>query len=152
MKRFLLGILLCLCTATFAHAQTTDFDRFVDMDGVTSVYVSKAMFDMMTDMQPGGLDLKGIINKLESMQVLSSEKSSVIEKMKNTARHALTRSNGYETLVRIHDNGEDTDIYQKKHSDKLNEFIVVTQEKKEFTVILITGRLDRDDLKGMIHQ
>ena len=110
MKRFLLGILLCLCTATFAHAQTTDFDRFVDMDGVTSVYVSKAMFDMMTDMQPGGLDLKGIINKLESLQVLSSEKSSVIEKMKNTARHALTRSNGYETLVRIHYNGEDTEI------------------------------------------
>ena len=43
-------------------------------------------------------------------------------------------------------------VYTEKHGDKLNEFIVVTQEKKEFTVILITGRLDRDDLKGMIHQ
>ena len=152
MKRTLFGILLCFCTAIFAHAQTDQFDRFSDMDGVSSVYISKAMFDMMPDMKSEELNLEGLTGKLENLQVFSSEKSSVIEKMKNTARQVFKPGNGYETLVRIRDNGEHVDIYLKKHSDNLNEFAVLTQEKNEFTVIIITGRLSQKDLQGMIGQ
>ena len=43
MKRLILSVLIAI-TAFAAHAQHDYFDKYADMEGVTSVYVSKAMF------------------------------------------------------------------------------------------------------------
>ncbi len=153
MKRTLLNILLCLCTAVFAHAQTDNmFDRFSEMDGITSVYISKAMLNMIPDIQSEIIDLKGIAGKLESVKVLNSEKESVINKMKDTANQIFTPANGYETLVRIRDNDDHADIYLKTNDNNLNEFVVLTQETKELTIIVITGQLSPEDIKNIIQQ
>lgn len=153
MKRTLLNILLCLCTAVFAHAQTDNmFDRFSEMDGITSVYISKAMLNMIPDIQSEIIDLKGIAGKLESVKVLNSEKESVINKMKDTANQIFTPANGYETLVRIRDNDDHADIYLKTNDNNLNEFVVLTQEKEELTIIVITGQLSPEDIKNIIQQ
>lgn len=153
MKRTLLNTLLCLCTAVFAHAQTDNmFDRFSEMDGITSVYISKAMLNMIPDIQSEIIDLKGIAGKLESVKVLNSEKESVINKMKDTANQIFTPANGYETLVRIRDNDDHADIYLKTNDNNLNEFVVLTQETKELTIIVITGQLSPEDIKNIIQQ
>ena len=60
MKRmYILGALLWLCSFV-TYAQENLFDRFSEMEGVTSVYVSKAMFSMMSDIKVDGLQLEGI--------------------------------------------------------------------------------------------
>lgn len=53
MKRtYIITLLLSLCSL-FTYAQDSFFDKFADMDGVTSVYISKAMLSLMPDMKNG---------------------------------------------------------------------------------------------------
>ena len=109
MKRmYILGALLWLCSFV-TYAQENLFDRFSEMEGVTSVYVSKAMFSMMSDIKVDGLQLEGIGQKLESLQVLNSEKAPVIQKLREAVT-GFTPKHGYESLVRVRDNGEKVDI------------------------------------------
>ena len=75
------------------------------MEGVTSVYVSKAMFSIMSDIKVDGLQLEGIGQKLESLQVLNSEKAPVIQKLREAVT-GFTPKHGYESLVRVRDDGE----------------------------------------------
>ena len=46
MKRtYIITLLLSLCSL-FTYAQDSFFDKFADMEGVTSVYISKAMLSL----------------------------------------------------------------------------------------------------------
>lgn len=149
MKRmYILGALLWLCSFV-TYAQENLFDRFSEMEGVTSVYVSKAMFSMMSDIKVDGLQLEGIGQKLESLQVLNSEKAPVIQKLREAVT-GFTPKHGYESLVRVRDDGEKVDILLKKHSNGINEFVVLADEPKEFTLIVITGRMSMQDIQNII--
>ena len=149
MKRmYILGALLWLCSFV-TYAQENLFDRFSEMEGVTSVYVSKAMFNMMSDIKVDGLQLEGIGQKLESLQVLNSEKAPVIQKLREAVT-GFTPKHGYESLARVRDDGEKVDILLKKHSNGINEFVVLADEPKEFTLIVITGRMSLQDIQNII--
>ena len=51
MKRtYIITLLLSLCSL-FTYAQESFFDKYADMEGVTSVYISKAMLSLMPDMK-----------------------------------------------------------------------------------------------------
>ena len=45
MKIYLLGLLLCCASLSFA--QDKWFSKYADMEDVTTVYISKKMFQMM---------------------------------------------------------------------------------------------------------
>ena len=49
MKRFILSALVAIVTLA-AHAQHDYFEKYADMEGVTSVYVSKTMFKFIQGM------------------------------------------------------------------------------------------------------
>ena len=44
--------ILLLCCVNICFAQNRLFDKYADMDDVTSVYISKKMFQMMPVMEP----------------------------------------------------------------------------------------------------
>ena len=44
--------ILLLCCVNICFAQNKLFDKYADMDDVTSVYISKKMFQMMRRTQP----------------------------------------------------------------------------------------------------
>ena len=47
MRHKYLYLLLLLCCVNIGFAQNKLFDKYADMDDVTSVYISKKMFQMM---------------------------------------------------------------------------------------------------------
>ena len=47
--------ILLLCCVNICFAQNKLFDKYADMDDVTSVYISKKMFQMMPVMETAGL-------------------------------------------------------------------------------------------------
>lgn len=83
MKRtYIITLLLSLCSL-LAHAQESFFDKFADMEGVNSVYISKAMLSMMPDMvEAEGINVRKAVGKLDNIWVLSSERPSVIAQIK----------------------------------------------------------------------
>lgn len=151
MKRtYIITLLLSLCSL-FTYAQDSFFDKFADMDGVTSVYISKAMLSMIPDMQTEGVNIGGVASKLDNIQILSCEKPAIIAKLKKETEF-ISPKNGYEELVRINDEGEKTTIYLKHNKNGKKEFVLLNNEKEEFTIIVITGNLTLQEIQGIINK
>ena len=55
-------------------------------------------------------------------------------------------------LMRINDEGEKTIIYLKRNKNKEKEFVLMSQEKNEFTIIAITGNLTLQEIQGIINK
>lgn len=151
MKRtYIITLLLSLCSL-FTYAQDTYFDKFADMEGVSSVYISKAMLSLMPNMQTDGVDIGKIANKLDNIQLISSDRPEIIDQLKKATAHINTK-NGYEELMRINDDGEKVTIYLKRNKNGQKEFVLLNNEKDEFMIIVITGNLSLQEIQGIINK
>lgn len=83
------------------------------MEGVTSVYISKAMLSLMPDMKAEGVNIGKMASKLDNIQILSCEKASVIAQIKKDVSY-INPKNGYEELMRINDEGEKVTISRNR--------------------------------------
>ena len=83
MKRLILSALIAITTFA-AHAQHDYFDKYADMEGVTSVYVSKAMFKFIQGLpiESDDVDMSGIIKKLDGLYILNTEETQIMEALR----------------------------------------------------------------------
>lgn len=147
MKRiYIITLLLSLCSVFSMAQQESVFEELAEMKGVSSVYISKAMFQLMPDMKTEGLNLGPFIRKLESVQILSSEKAESTVKMKKALQYISPR-NGYEELMRVTEDGEKMIIYWKQGKQGKNEFVMLNDEGKEYTAIVIVGGLTLEEMQ-----
>jgi hypothetical protein len=143
-----------LSLPTAMLAKTFDFDKITEMEGVTSVHISKAMFKLIAGMgiQSDDIDLKSVLPKLESLHIITCEKPEVIAILKKEAEIFSTQD-GYEELMRVKEDDSHTIILHKSHKDKPNEYVLVHDEKDcEFTLILMKGTLTLEEIQQMVEQ
>ena len=151
MKRtYIITLLLSLCSL-FTYAQDSFFDKFADMDGVTSVYISKAMLSLMPDMKTEGVNIGEVASKLDNIQILSCEKPDIIAKLKKETAF-ISPKNGYQELIRINDEGEKVTIFQKQNEGKQKEFVLLCEEQNELTIIIITGNLTLQEIQSIVNK
>lgn len=148
----LITIALFLSIPTVIQAKTFDFDKMAEMEGVTSVHISKAMFKLLSGMgiKANGIDLQSVMPKLESLQIITCEKPEIIPLLKKEAEVFSTKE-GYEELMRVKEDDSHTIILQKQHEDKPNEYVLVNIEgNEEFNLILMKGTLTLEELQQMM--
>ena len=148
----LITIALFLSIPTAIQAKTFDFDKMAEMEGVTSVHISKAMFRLLSGMgiKADGIDLQSVMPKLESLQIITCEKPEIIPLLKKEAE-AFSTKEGYEELMRVKEDDSHTIILQKQHEDKPNEYVLVNIEgNEEFNLILMKGTLTLEELQQMM--
>ncbi|WP_321426152.1 DUF4252 domain-containing protein [uncultured Bacteroides sp.] len=147
LKHVLLIILMCC--ASVASAQNKLIEKFADMDGVTSVFISKSMLQMMPNMKTEGIDIGGIAGKLESMLILTSEKASISNMMKNEIP-SFTSNKSYEELMRVKDEGSRVTFYiKRKNNSKIGELIMMVDEHPQFVFIQIKGDMTLQDIQNI---
>ena len=154
MKRLVIfiAISLILSIPTNVQAKPFDFDKMAEMEGVTSVHISKAMFKLLSGLafNANGVDIQSVMPKLESLQIITCEKTEIISKLKKEAEVFSTKE-GYEEVMRVKDDGSHTIILQKIYKDKPNEYVLVHTEKdKEFQLILMKGTLTLEELQQLV--
>ena len=101
MKKIIITLCIVLLT-TVGFAQSNPFERFTEMDGVTSVYISKNMLKMMpksANMDYGGVNVGNFIHKLSSIYIISTENQSIGRQLIGLANNQVR--NGYELLMRV---------------------------------------------------
>ena len=148
----LIAIALFLSIPTAIQAKTFDFDKMAEMEGGTSVHISKAMFRLLSGMgiKADGIDLQSVMPKLESLQIITCEKPEIIPLLKKEAEVFSTKE-GYEELMRVKEDDSHTIILQKQHEDKPNEYVLVNIEGNEdFNLILMKGTLTLEELQQMM--
>ena len=150
MKRIYIFSLLLTLSTFICQAQQSFFDKYAEMDGVSSVYITKSMLKMFPSMSGkiNGVDVGNLANKLENIQILSADDSNIIEQLRKETKYINTK-NGYEELMRVRDDGDKTTIYFKEKK-KNSEFILITDEGNEFTIVsIIGGDLTLKDIQDM---
>lgn len=152
MKTRLFIILIGVVLATFSLNAQNRFDKIAEMEGVTSVYVSPKMFSMMKDSNSntGDINIDKVAKKLTGLQILSSENPDASSLLRKETAF-INPKNGYEELMRVKDEGERMFIYMKEGKET-NEYILLVDENKEFTVIILEGKLTVDEVRGVVNQ
>ena len=153
MKRTsIIAILITLCSV-YSYGQQSFFDKYAEMDGVTSVYISKSMLSLFPKGQTNvnGINIGDIASRLDNIQILSADEQPIVDKLRKETSHINTR-NGYEELMRVREDGEKTTIYFKDGKKDKKEFVLLVDEKDEFTIISIVGNLTLQEIQGIINQ
>lgn len=152
MKNRFIIILIGVVLATFSLNAQSRFDKIAEMEGVTSVYVSPKMFNMMKDSNSntGDINIDKVAKKLTGLQILSSENQEASSLLRKETAF-INPKNGYEELMRVKDDGERMFIYMKEGKET-NEYILLVDESKEFTVIILEGKLTVDEVRGVVNQ
>lgn len=148
MKKVIILLMMAICVANLS-AQESFNNKFGNIKGVTSVYISKSLLNMMPDIKSDGMNLGCVANKLDNIQILNSETKKAAALLSNGCRQIISKEN-YENLMNINENGEHTGIYMKNFPGGKTQYIMLSTEKDETNIIVLTGRLTINDIKNVI--
>ncbi|HHV84313.1 MAG TPA: DUF4252 domain-containing protein [Petrimonas sp.] len=152
MKKTILSILL-LASFTFTFAQKNPFEQFSDMDGVTSVYISKTMLSLIpknSKMDYGGVKVGGFLNKLTSILILTSEDKKIAPQMLSMANERV-KGRDYELLMRVKsDDNDNINFFMKGKPEDIRELImIVAGNDGENVVMQFLGNFTLQDIQQM---
>ena len=135
------------------------FDKFEDLDNVSSVIINKNMFNLLVKMDvdvddPEAREFMDIAQSLSGLKVFVTEDKAVSADMKATVDKYL-RSASLEELMRVKDKDANVKFYVKKGKDDdhvsellmfvtgMNNIDVEVNDRKIETVLLtLTGDID----------
>ena len=151
IRTFIITLLITFCSVS-SYGQQSFFDKYAEMEGVTSVYITKSMLSLFPKGQASvnGVNIGNIASRLDNIQILSADEQPIIEKLRKETSVINTR-NGYEELMRVREDGEKTTIYFKDGKKDKKEFVLLLDEKDEFTIISIVGDLTLQEIQGIIN-
>lgn len=149
IKGLLLAIALLLGVVG-TQAQDQMFDKFSNDNNISTVFISKALLSMAGNMNTGNANIKGLSNKLERMEIYSSENKSASTLMK-TEVNKLAKDKTYEVLMSMKDKGDNITFYAKKDkNDKFRDLLMFTEDSDEATIIRFVGTFTMDDIKSVM--
>lgn len=148
--KYIITTLLCLFLITpRGYAQDTNklFDKYADMDNVTSVYISKAMFQMMPVIESIGLNLVNMKGKVESLQVLSTQRSDLAPKMRDEFSTLIKKQ--HSELMRVRDGKTKATFYADMKGDSVKDLLMIADTEEGFTVIQLLGNFTLQDIQDI---
>mgnify|MGYP002592130333 FL=1 len=145
MKTKNILLLLFLCCTSICFAQNKLFDKYSEMDNVTSVSISKAMFQMMPNFETNGLNLMNLKGKIEGLQILTTENNSIKETMRNDFKKLIGKD--HEELMKVKDGKTRATFYVKQKGDLISELIMLADTDKSFNVIRLSGNFTLQDIQ-----
>jgi len=151
IRTLIIAIMATLCSVC-SYGQQSFFDKYAEMDGVTSVYITKSMLSLFPKGQTNvnGINIGDIASRLDNIQILSADEQPIVDKLRKETSDINTR-NGYEELMRVREDGEKTTIYFKDGKKDKKEFVLLVDEKNEFTIISIVGDLTLQEIQGIVN-
>ena len=146
MKYKLIALLLSLSLS--AMAQDKLFESFAEKDNVTSVVISKKMFQMMPALGDIGLNIVNMAGKVESLNILTTEDAAQAQAMKK-AFAGLTNDK-HEELMRVKERDTNATFYILQQGERISELIMLAQTESEFTVIRLKGDFTLRDIQEIM--
>lgn len=130
----------------------SQFDKFEDIDGVTSVVVTQKAFALMSKIgSESDEEYMDLIKNIESLRVFATESLEVASQMEKAATSYLKSAN-LEKLMTVKDEGSNVTIYVKegKSEDYVRELFMFVKDSdktsKESVIISLTGDIDLNQI------
>ena len=151
IKTYILTLLL-LCLGMPALAQGDAlFDEFKRERNAEYIKIS-AIVTAMGKLFMGNEPEDKFAKKVRTVRVLDMEKCSAGVKRRFDRRVAALAHKGYETMVRVNDDGEKVHIYARIKNKVIRELLIACSEEKDCTLVQIKGRFNRDDIARVVNE
>ncbi|MEM1257212.1 MAG: DUF4252 domain-containing protein [Bacteroidota bacterium] len=169
MKTYIL--ILMIAVLPIAGFSQSLFDKYEDLDDVTSVIVSKKAFELLAKMDietddPEAQDFMDIATSVRSLKVFTTDNESIGADMKAAVGKYL-KSSKLEELMRIKDDDTNVKFYIKegKDSDHVSELLMFVtgikdvevevngdQRKFETVLLSLTGDIDLNKISSLTNK
>ena len=157
MKKIILIAVMLIGSYT-SFAQTSVFDKFEDMDDVTTVVVNKEAFNMLSSFKgndPESQEYVKMVQNLKSLKVFTTESAEIAIQMKNVVSSYLKKAKLTE-LMRVKDKDAHVKIYVQKgkdenHVSELLMFVSDLQNKanQQAVILSLTGDIDLNKISKL---
>lgn len=165
MKKTLI-IVFALALLPLTGFSQSLFDKYEDLDNVTSVVVNKSMFNLLSKIEvevddPEAKDFMDIARSVNSLKVFTTEDESIGSDMKASVNKYL-QSASLEELMRIKDKDANVKFYIKsgKDDDHVSELLMfvtgmknvdvdVNGRKFETVLLSLTGDIDLNKINSL---
>lgn len=150
-------LLLLFITLPLKAQNDKFFQDLSNIKGVTSVIISETMLSLIggnSDMiDIDDLDVKGILPKLKSIQILNSETAQSTKEMRQKIQTYLDKVSVM-PIMSVKEDDEKTLIYfiEPKGKKDYAQLILFVDETDEISFISMSGTFKIEDLKGMMEQ
>ncbi len=142
MNRIILTILIII-TGTAASAQVRELEQFTNMKDVDYKLVTKDEINSTRQLPIPGFN--ELVSKLQSVQIVETEKKSKRKKLKSAVAKIL-KDDKFQPLVVT---SEEYKSYIKETDDSC-ELVQVFNDEDEYMIIAITGNFTMSDIGDFI--
>ncbi|MGD1946288.1 MAG: DUF4252 domain-containing protein [Croceivirga sp.] len=165
MKNYIL--MLAVAVLPLSGFSQSLFDKYEDLDDVTSVVVSKKAFELLAKMDievddPDAQDFMDIATSVNSLKVFTTDSESIGTDMKASVTKYL-KSSSLTELMRVKDKDANVKFYIKegKDSDHVSELLMfvtgikdVKANGREFETVLLslTGNIDLNKISSLTNK
>ena len=144
MKMILAGVLLML--PLLCQAQKNLFNKYGDMKGVSSVYISKAMIETNPNLFTKDVYIGKVSGQLNSVQVLSTMDNNVKKEMRKDLR-SLVQSSRYELLMKQKGTVSSSEFYMSRKGEKVKELIMIVDGAATLKFVYLEGDMTLKDIQ-----
>lgn len=146
--KFILACVLLL-SPLLCQAQKNLFNKYNNMKGVSSVYISKAIMELNPNLFMKDLYIGKVAEHLNSVQVLSTHDNKVREEMAKDIR-SLVQSSKYELLMKQKSTVSGSEVYVNRKGSKVKELIMVMNGASSLKFVYMEGDMTTDDIKKLM--
>ena len=165
MKKLIISLIIIAAVTFSAQAQTdaivTYFDKYMDDESFSVVYISPKMFEIIAklDIETEDQDIVDVVQNLKGLRILSRDNEG--KKYYDEAKKKINTT-GYEELMVIRDGDENIVFWVKEkpgNSDMVEELLMLVGGD-EFALLSFVGNIDlnkisklssKAGIKGMEH-
>ena len=135
-----------------AQAQSSDmFQRLSAHQGVTSVYISRALLSIMPNLSSntGGVDVQSLTRRLEQIEIHNSNGNAEANRIIREGVASLVDSGTYEVLMRVREGNNNIVFYARKEGNYFRDLIMHIDETNNSTIIRIMGAFTAEDIQNV---
>lgn len=156
MKKIMIKTILfavMALTTLNAHAQVKAFEKYSDMNGITYVYISKAMLSAISsklNSMPSmpNVNAQALASKMSGIQLIHAEKNNMRAKLRSEVQ-SIVKQNKYELLMQVKEDNNKADIYQNIGPQQ-SAVVMLVEEKDGVTAVVFSGKFTTEDVMKMV--
>ena len=151
---FIAGLLILTAGLQAQSIMDKLYDKYSGVEGYTSVYISKYMFDMFrnneTDAKTGE-DMEQLLSKLNCIKILVTDDDPETPTPVNLYQEIMKviPSSPYKEIMVVKEKDQDIKFYAKEDKGKVIELLLVIGGKEESVLISIQGDIDMKNISKL---
>ena len=150
--------MLLIAVGAFAQEGKRLYNKYSDMDGVSAVYISPAMFkligqlpDINVETADGKkMDMAPLIRSFSGFYMLNFENKSALSAELYKEVTAMVNKSNFELLMEVKEAGSTIRMYTLGDEKVVNSFVCIINEDDQTMFFCLEGTMNRSDLEKLM--